>query len=107
MSGMRNLRGGKSGLPHPLLEKCVVRLSVRGCAGGTRYSAAIPSGRLATSLPFCPYNLTLVPVGPIILTEPLVGLAVAIGFTFLWTNRPAFGIPIRLPPQIVQVNNSM
>ena len=43
---------------------------------------------------FCPYNLTLVPIGPIILVEPLAGLAVAIGFTFLWTSRRAVRIPI-------------
>jgi len=43
---------------------------------------------------FCPKNLTLVPIVPIILAEPLAGLAVAIGFTFLWTSRRAVRIPI-------------
>jgi hypothetical protein len=52
------------------------------CSG--RISGQSHSWRHRDIAGFCPKNLTLVPIVPIILAEPLAGLAVAIGFTFFY-----------------------
>lgn len=56
------------------------------CSG--RISGQSHSWRHRDIAGFCPKNLTLVPIVPIILVEPLAGLAVAIGFTF-FMDQPA------------------